>query len=177
MNEISIATIGFGLVLIGFVLALIAVILLATRSANAGTKTRGGGILLIGPIPIIFGTDRESVKILVILIHNSHSRRPHCINIPCPVNHMSPPLCPICEMRPATHVCQDCGRVACSNCIDPIHLVCSECQAKLRPPSPPASSATSPIPFGDVAIFHSFRRNFHRHAADNFRFSLKLWPV
>ena len=67
MNEISIATIGFGLVLIGFVLALIAVILLATRSANAGTKARGGGILLIGPIPIIFGTDRESVKILVIL--------------------------------------------------------------------------------------------------------------
>jgi len=67
MNEISIATIGFGLVLIGFVLALIAVILLATRSPNAGTKTRGGGILLIGPIPIIFGTDRESVKVLVIL--------------------------------------------------------------------------------------------------------------
>ena len=67
MNEISIATIGFGLVLVGFVLALIAVILVATRSANAGTKTRRGGILLIGPIPIIFGTDRESVKILVIL--------------------------------------------------------------------------------------------------------------
>lgn len=67
MNEISVATIGFGLVFIGFILALIAVILLATRSANAGTKTRGGGILLIGPIPIIFGTDRESVKILVIL--------------------------------------------------------------------------------------------------------------
>jgi uncharacterized protein (TIGR00304 family) len=67
LNEISIATIGFGLVFIGFVLALIAVILLATRSANEGTKTRGAGILLIGPIPIIFGTDRESVKTLVIL--------------------------------------------------------------------------------------------------------------
>ena len=67
MNEISIATIGFGLVLIGFVLALVAVILLATKSANSRAKTRGGGILLIGPIPIMFGTDRESVKILVIL--------------------------------------------------------------------------------------------------------------
>jgi hypothetical protein len=33
------------------------------------------------------------------------------------------------------------------------------------------------IPIGDVAIFHSFRRNFHRRAADNFWFSLKLWPV
>ena len=67
MNEISIATIGFGLVFIGFVVALIAVILLAARSANEGTKTRGAGVLLIGPIPIIFGTDRESVKVLVIL--------------------------------------------------------------------------------------------------------------
>jgi uncharacterized protein (TIGR00304 family) len=67
LNEISIATIGFGLVFIGLVLALIAVILLATKSSNEGTKTRGGGILLIGPIPIIFGTDRESVKILVML--------------------------------------------------------------------------------------------------------------
>jgi len=67
MNEISVVTIGFGLVLVGIVLALVAVILLATRSADAGRKTRGGGILLIGPIPIIFGTDRESVKILVIL--------------------------------------------------------------------------------------------------------------
>lgn len=67
MNEVSVATVGFGLVIIGFVLALIAVILIATRSANSGTKTRGGGILLIGPIPIIFGTDRESVKILMLL--------------------------------------------------------------------------------------------------------------
>jgi uncharacterized protein (TIGR00304 family) len=67
LNEISTVTIGFGLVFIGFVLALIAVILLVTRSANEGTKTRGAGILLIGPIPIIFGTDRDSVKILVIL--------------------------------------------------------------------------------------------------------------
>ena len=67
MSAVSIATVGFALVIIGFVLAFVAVIVIATRSANAGTKTRGGGILLIGPIPIIFGTDRQSVKILVIL--------------------------------------------------------------------------------------------------------------
>ena len=72
------------------------------------------------------------------------------------MNHMSPLLCPICEMRPATHVCQDCGRVACSNCIDPIHLLCSECQAKLRPPSPPASSATSPFPLATWLFFIAF---------------------
>jgi hypothetical protein len=34
-----------------------------------------------------------------------------------------------------------------------------------------------PFPIGDLAIFHSFRRYFHRRASDNFRFSLKPWPV
>jgi uncharacterized protein (TIGR00304 family) len=67
LNTISVTAVGFGLVILGFVLALIAVILIVARSASSGTKTRGGGVLLIGPIPIIFGTDRESVKILVLL--------------------------------------------------------------------------------------------------------------
>jgi uncharacterized protein (TIGR00304 family) len=67
LNTVSIATIGFGLVILGFVLAIIAVILIVTRSTNSGTRSRGAGVLLIGPIPIIFGTDRESVKVLVLL--------------------------------------------------------------------------------------------------------------
>ena len=67
MTEVSIAEIGFGLVIFGFILAFIAAILLAIRSQTSGTKTRGGGVLLIGPIPIIFGTDRDSAKILVVL--------------------------------------------------------------------------------------------------------------
>jgi uncharacterized protein (TIGR00304 family) len=67
MNNISVAQIGFALVIFGFILALVAVILLAIRSQTGGSKTRGGAILFIGPIPIIFGTDRQSVKILVVL--------------------------------------------------------------------------------------------------------------
>ena len=31
------------------------------------TKVRGGGVVLIGPIPIIFGTDRKFLIIAVIL--------------------------------------------------------------------------------------------------------------
>ncbi len=68
MSEISISQIGFALVIFGFILAFVATILLAIRSRNTGTRTRGGGILFIGPIPIVFGTDRESVKVLVILV-------------------------------------------------------------------------------------------------------------
>ena len=72
------------------------------------------------------------------------------------MNHVSRPLCTICGMRPATHVCQVCGRVACDNCIDPVHLVCSECQAKLTPPSPPLSSGTSSFPLANWLFFIAF---------------------
>lgn len=67
MYEDSIAEIGFALVILGFALAIAAVILLMVGSRNGGTRARGAGILLIGPIPIIFGTDRDSVKAVVVL--------------------------------------------------------------------------------------------------------------
>jgi len=64
---VSLAEIGFILVIFGFILAFVAVVFLAARSKGNSNRTRGGGVLLIGPIPIIFGTDRESVKALVLL--------------------------------------------------------------------------------------------------------------
>ncbi len=66
LAQVSVVSIGFALVIIGFMLAFLAVILLVFKARGTG-KTRGGGILLIGPIPIIFGSDRESAKILMIL--------------------------------------------------------------------------------------------------------------
>lgn len=65
--EVKLTEIGFALVIIGLILAFLAVIFLAAKSKGNTSHTRGGGVLLIGPIPIIFGTDRESVKILVVL--------------------------------------------------------------------------------------------------------------
>ena len=72
------------------------------------------------------------------------------------MNHVPPPLCSICGMRPATRVCQGCGRVGCSDCIDPTYLVCSECSAKLRPPSLPASLTTSRFPLATWLFFIAF---------------------
>lgn len=46
---------------------------------------------------------------------------------------MSAPQCLICAKRPATYVCQDCGRAVCGNCFDPAHWSCLDCQTKLRP--------------------------------------------
>lgn len=67
MSEISASGLGFALVIIGFIMAFVAMILIAAKAATGSGKTRGGGVLLIGPFPIVFGTDRESVKVLMVL--------------------------------------------------------------------------------------------------------------
>jgi uncharacterized protein (TIGR00304 family) len=58
---------GFGLTVIGLLLAFAAIILMIVSGNKSHSRVRGGGILFIGPIPIIFGTDRESVKVIILL--------------------------------------------------------------------------------------------------------------
>jgi len=67
LDTSSVADIGLLLIVVGFVLALVAMILLVARSSRGPGQTRGAGLLLIGPIPIVFGTDRQSVKVVMIL--------------------------------------------------------------------------------------------------------------
>jgi len=53
---------------VGFAIVIIAIILLFLKNANSEKgKVKGGGVFIIGPIPIIFGTDKESVKIILVL--------------------------------------------------------------------------------------------------------------
>jgi len=62
--------IGVGLILIGFAVAFIAMIWLTLSGAKGGKdkgRVRGGGVVMVGPIPIIFGTDKESIKIILLL--------------------------------------------------------------------------------------------------------------
>jgi len=63
----SVTEIGFLLIICGFILAFAAMILLAFRSIDGSEKTRSAGVLLIGPIPIIFGSDKDSLKGVMIL--------------------------------------------------------------------------------------------------------------
>lgn len=58
---------GIALIFLGFVLAFVAAILIFIRGLRSGGKTRGGGVLLIGPIPIIFGSDKQSLIVVVVL--------------------------------------------------------------------------------------------------------------
>lgn len=67
MSGHSLFYIGIALILVGFVVVLVAVALLFFASMKGGGKIRGGGAVVIGPFPIVFGTDKESVKLLLIL--------------------------------------------------------------------------------------------------------------
>jgi len=60
---------GLGIVLIfaGILVILVATVLLFLSSIKEEGKVKGGGAIIIGPFPIIFGTDKESVKTVLLL--------------------------------------------------------------------------------------------------------------
>lgn len=58
---------GIALIFAGIIVILVAVILLFVACVKEGRKVKGGGALIIGPFPIIFGTDKESVKTVLLL--------------------------------------------------------------------------------------------------------------
>ncbi|MEM2897486.1 MAG: DUF131 domain-containing protein [Candidatus Bathyarchaeia archaeon] len=60
-------SLGIILIFAGMLIVFIAMVLLFLSSVKSGGKIRGGGAIIIGPFPIIFGTDKESVKTILLL--------------------------------------------------------------------------------------------------------------
>jgi uncharacterized protein (TIGR00304 family) len=58
---------GLALIFIGTVVVIIAALLLSMSKVKGKGETRGGGAIIIGPVPIIFGTDEKSIKTILIL--------------------------------------------------------------------------------------------------------------
>ena len=56
--EQSLIFLGFAIVFIGVILV-IAGVLSAAKPGETKTDVQGGGVIMIGPIPIIFGTDKK----------------------------------------------------------------------------------------------------------------------
>lgn len=54
---------GFALVLLGTLLIFAGML----AGAKEGAEVKGGGVILIGPFPIAFGTDAESLKTVLLL--------------------------------------------------------------------------------------------------------------
>lgn len=57
---------GIALIFIGILIVALVVLLKSSRYAGKG-KFKGAGAVIIGPIPIVFGTDKKSVKTLLVL--------------------------------------------------------------------------------------------------------------
>ena len=51
----------------GVVLAIVAIFRAILKSARGTGQIRGGGVIMIGPVPIVFGTDKESARMLILL--------------------------------------------------------------------------------------------------------------
>lgn len=59
-------SLGIALIVAGVIVIVLALIRASTGS-DKEAKVRGAGVIMIGPIPIIFGTDKKSVKEVLVL--------------------------------------------------------------------------------------------------------------
>jgi uncharacterized protein (TIGR00304 family) len=59
-------SLGVALVVVGIIIIVAVIVLTSIGGAKKG-KVQGAGVIMIGPIPIIFGTDKKSVKTVVAL--------------------------------------------------------------------------------------------------------------
>lgn len=66
LNAESFYILGVAIIFLGILIIIAAFVLLAISSFRGG-KIRGGGAIIVGPFPIIFGTDEESVKTILWL--------------------------------------------------------------------------------------------------------------
>jgi len=57
---------GLGLVFVGIIVLIVA-ILLASILRNRNGKVKAGGVIVVGPVPIVFGSEEKIVKIVLKL--------------------------------------------------------------------------------------------------------------
>jgi uncharacterized protein (TIGR00304 family) len=65
MDLTSLYGLGLLILFVGIIIVMIA-ILLSTLSRSKG-EVKGGGAIIIGPIPIVFGTDKKSLQTVLLL--------------------------------------------------------------------------------------------------------------
>jgi uncharacterized protein (TIGR00304 family) len=61
-------TLGAAIILVGIIAVILAIFLSSTNHEQHEQSTvKGAGVIMIGPIPIIFGTDKKSATLVVAL--------------------------------------------------------------------------------------------------------------
>jgi len=66
---LSLTELGILLIFLGFIVSLIGMTLSMLSGSRRGSKGKvgGGGLIMIGPIPILFGTDKKWVGLMAIM--------------------------------------------------------------------------------------------------------------
>ena len=66
VDSVALYALGIALIFIGVLIIIVAVLLISVLGGKKGI-VKGGGVILVGPIPIIFGTDKKSLKTVLLL--------------------------------------------------------------------------------------------------------------
>jgi uncharacterized protein (TIGR00304 family) len=66
---LDLVLIGIGIIFVGFLVVLLATVASGKLSEEGERRTevKGGGVILIGPIPIVFGSDAKWASIAIAL--------------------------------------------------------------------------------------------------------------
>ncbi|WP_297071048.1 DUF131 domain-containing protein [Thermococcus sp.] len=56
---------GMGMIVLGFLLVLVGVLL---GASSEGSDVEGGGVIMIGPIPIVFGSGRGATLAMILAV-------------------------------------------------------------------------------------------------------------
>jgi len=67
MDPATLYSVGIGLFFSGILVVFLAIILHFVSGLKGEGKVKGGGAIIIGPVPIIFGTDKKSIKTVLLL--------------------------------------------------------------------------------------------------------------
>jgi uncharacterized protein (TIGR00304 family) len=66
MDAGELQSVGLALTFAGTLIVVVATLLFFLSKGREG-KVRGGGAIIIGPVPIVFGTDKKSIKAILLL--------------------------------------------------------------------------------------------------------------
>ena len=67
MDAQTLYNLGTVLAFTGIIIVIVAAALILLSKSRKTGKTKAAGAIIIGPIPIIFGTDKESLKKVLLL--------------------------------------------------------------------------------------------------------------
>lgn len=63
----TLSIIGIGLIIAGLIIISYVMLRFNRHTKENRSEERGGVIIMIGPIPIIFGTDKEAIREVIVL--------------------------------------------------------------------------------------------------------------